>query len=101
MTPMTNKALEICYDFPFFFPEELAEIFQAHEKTSFQKGDFILEEGKTANEYYILESGLARSYVNDFNGNEVTTHFFVENEVIIEVLSMFQRVPSQENIVFF
>ena len=37
--------------------------------------------------------------MNDFNGNEVTTHFFVENEVIIEVLSMFQRVPSQENIV--
>ena len=29
---MTNKALETCYDFPFFFPEELAEIFQAHEK---------------------------------------------------------------------
>ncbi|MEJ5049422.1 Crp/Fnr family transcriptional regulator [Chryseobacterium culicis] len=96
---MTSKALEICYDFPFFFKEELEEIFQAHEKRSFQKGDFILEEGKTANEYYILESGLARSYVNDFNGNEVTTHFFTENEVIIEVLSMFQRIPSQENIV--
>ncbi|WP_312991802.1 Crp/Fnr family transcriptional regulator [Chryseobacterium flavum] len=96
---MTSKALEICYDFPFFLQEELDEIFQAHEKKSFQKGDFILEESKTANEYYILESGLARSFVNDFNGNEVTTHFFVENEVIIEVSSLFQRIPSQENIV--
>ena len=96
---MTNISLEVCYDFPFFMQEELEEIFKAHEKTSFQKGDFILEEGKTANEYYILDSGLARSFVNDFNGNEVTTHFFVENEVIIEVLSIFQRVPSQENIV--
>ncbi|KFF24870.1 Crp/Fnr family transcriptional regulator [Chryseobacterium vrystaatense] len=96
---MTSKALEICYDFPFFLQEELDEIFQAHEKVSFQKGDSILKEGKTANEYYILEKGLARSYVNDFNGNEVTTHFFADNEVIIEVLSLFQRIPSQEDIV--
>ncbi|WP_370897831.1 Crp/Fnr family transcriptional regulator [Chryseobacterium gossypii] len=96
---MSNKALEICYDFPFFLPEELDEIFQAHEKIVFQKGETILEEGKVANEYYILEKGLARSFVNDFNGNEVTTHFFAENEIIIEVSSLFQRIPTQENIV--
>ncbi|KPH14887.1 Crp/Fnr family transcriptional regulator [Chryseobacterium sp. ERMR1:04] len=96
---MTNKALEICYDFPFFLHEELEEIFQAHEKVAFQKGDVILEEGKTANEYYILEKGLARSFVNDFNGNDVTTHFFAENEIVIEVSSLFQRIPTQENIV--
>ncbi|MBT2622326.1 MULTISPECIES: Crp/Fnr family transcriptional regulator [Chryseobacterium] len=95
---MANKALEISYDFPFFMHDELDEIFKAHEKISFQKGDFILEEGKTANEYYVLDKGLARSFVNDFNGNEVTTHFFAENEIIIEVLSLFQRIPSQENI---
>ncbi|WP_312076007.1 Crp/Fnr family transcriptional regulator [Chryseobacterium sp.] len=96
---MTNKALEICYDFPFFLPEELEEIFQAHEKVNFQKGDFILQEGKIADEYYIMEKGLARSFVNDFSGNEVTTHFFVENEIIIEVSSLFQRIQTQENIV--
>jgi len=96
---MTNKSLEICYDFPFFLSEELEEIFQAHEKVTFQKGDVILEEGKTADEYYILEKGLARSFVNDFNGNEVTTHFFAENEIVIEVSSLFQRIPTQENII--
>ncbi|WP_294297722.1 Crp/Fnr family transcriptional regulator [uncultured Chryseobacterium sp.] len=96
---MSNTALEICYDFPFFLREELDEIFQAHEIVNFRKGDFILNEGKTANEYYILEKGLARSFVNDFNGNEVTTHFFAENEIVIEVSSLFQRIPTQENIV--
>jgi CRP-like cAMP-binding protein len=96
---MTNKAFEVYSDFPFFFEEELAKIFQAHEKVVFQKGDLILEEGKTANEYYILEKGLARSFVTDFNGNDVTTHFFVENEIVIEVSSLFQRIPTQENIV--
>ncbi|KQT35782.1 cyclic nucleotide-binding protein [Chryseobacterium sp. Leaf405] len=96
---MSSDAFQIYRDFPFFMEEELEEIFQAHEKVVFQKGDFILKEGKTANEYYILEKGLARSFVNDFNGNEVTTHFFVENEIVIEVSSLFQRIPTQENIV--
>lgn len=96
---MSRKALEICYDFPFFLPEELEEIFQAHEKVHFQKGEFILEEGNVANEYYILEKGLVRSFVNDFSGNEVTTNFFADNEIIIEVSSLFQRIPTQENIV--
>ena len=96
---MSHKALEICYDFPFFLSEELEEIFQAHEKVHFQKGEFILEEGNVANEYYILEKGLVRSFVNDFSGNEVTTNFFADNEIIIEVSSLFQRIPTQENIV--
>lgn len=96
---MSTKAFSVYHDFPFFFPEELDEIINAHEKVFFHKGDFILEEGKTSNEYLILEKGLARSFVNDFNGNEVTTHFFVENEIIIEVSSLFQRIPTQENIV--
>ena len=96
---MTSKIFDVYSDFPFFFEEELSEICLAHEKIIFQKGDFILEDGKTANEYYILEKGLARSFVNDFNGNDVTTHFFVEKEVVIDVSSLFQRIPTQENIV--
>jgi CRP-like cAMP-binding protein len=96
---MDTKVLKICYDFPFFLDEELEEVFRAHEKVFFSKGDFILKEGKTANEYYILEKGMARSFVNDFNGNEVTTNFFVEGEIVIEVSSIFQRIPTQENIV--
>ncbi|MEG2079449.1 Crp/Fnr family transcriptional regulator [Chryseobacterium sp.] len=96
---MNTKAFIVYYDFPFFFPEELDDIIKAHEKVVFQKGDYLLEEGKMANEYYILEKGLVRSFVNDFNGCEVTTQFFVENEIIIDVSSLFQRIPTQENIV--
>ncbi|WP_066678155.1 MULTISPECIES: Crp/Fnr family transcriptional regulator [unclassified Chryseobacterium] len=96
---MTSKAFDVYRDFPFFFQEELDEIIQKHEKVVFQKGEAILQEGKMANEYYILEKGLARSFVNDFNGNDVTTNFFTENEIIIDVSSLFQRIPTQENIV--
>ncbi|MDY0933001.1 Crp/Fnr family transcriptional regulator [Chryseobacterium sp. CFBP8996] len=96
---MTSKAFDVYRDFPFFFQEELEEIIQEHEKVIFQKGETILQDGKMANEYYILEKGLARSFVNDFNGNDVTTNFFTENEIIIDVSSLFQRIPTQENIV--
>lgn len=96
---MTSSALQVAYEFPFFLDEELDDIFRAHQKVHFKKGETILREGKTANEYFILEKGLVRSFVNDFNGNEVTTHFFTENEIIIEVSSLFQRIPSQENMV--
>lgn len=96
---MIYKALEISYNFPFFLPEELKELFSAHSKKSFVKGNFILSEGEIANEYYILEKGVARSFVYDFDGNDVTTNFFVDNEIVIEVLSIFQRIPTQENIV--
>lgn len=92
------KALGVPYHFPLFTQEELYEIFRAHEKVIFHKGDFILKQGETANEYYILEKGLSRAFVKDFNGNEVTTNFFVENEIIIEVSSLFQRISTQENI---
>ena len=96
---MKYKALEICYDFPFFLPEELQELFESHSKKSFQKGEYLLKEGEISNEYFILESGVARAFVNDFDGNDVTTNFFVENEIVIEVSSIFQRIPSEENII--
>lgn len=95
---MTNKGLELYYDFPFFIYKKLQEVLQAHKNVFFLKGDFILEEGKTANEYYILEKCLARSFVNNFSGNEVTTQFFVENDILIEVSFLFQRIQTQENI---
>jgi CRP/FNR family transcriptional regulator, anaerobic regulatory protein len=41
---------------------------------------------------------LIRAYVHDYENNEITTNFFVNNEIAIEVLSLFQKTPSQENI---
>lgn len=77
---MAGSVLQVAYGFPFFLDEELDEIFRAHQKVHFKKGETILREGEKANEYFILEKGLARSFVNDFKGNEVTTPFFTENE---------------------
>lgn len=78
--------------------EDLKAIFDSHKIIEFKKGDYLLHEGQIANEYYCLESGLIRSFVYDYNGNDITTDFFVNDEIVIEVVSLFQRVPSKENI---
>ena len=86
------------YQHPLFKPHDLNRIFDAHEKVAISKGDFILHEGKIANEYFVLEKGLMRSFVFDIEMNDITTDFFAEDEIIIEVSSLFQRITSQENI---
>ncbi len=62
------------------------------------KGDFLLREGHIANEYFILEQGLIRAFVHNFDGKDITTSFFVKDEIVIDVSSLFQRIPSNENI---
>jgi hypothetical protein len=42
----------------------------------FSKNDFLLQEGKTENLYWFLESGFARSFVIDTSGNDITTSFY-------------------------
>ena len=69
-----------------------------HEKVSFKKGEFLLKEDEMADEYYLLEKGLVRAFVQDFDNNEITTEFFCENEIVIVTSSLFQRMPSKENL---
>ena len=69
-----------------------------HEKVSFKKGEFLLKEDEMADEYYLLEKGLVRAFVQDFDNNETTTEFFCENEIVIVPSSLFQRMPSKENL---
>jgi CRP-like cAMP-binding protein len=60
------------------------------------KGELFLKAGKVADEYLFLESGFIRSYLFDTEGEEITTNFYSQNELVFEVSSFFQRVPSQE-----
>src|SRR5690554_1825665 len=95
---MSNQLLSQVYQHPLINNDELNRIINAHQKIHFQKGDFILKEGEISNSYMVLQSGLIRSFAYDYNGNDITTDFFCNYEVVIEVLSLFQRTPAQENI---
>lgn len=95
---MNDKLLEEVYRHPLLSREDFRAIFSSHEKVTYKKGDFVLHEGQVADMYLILESGLMRSFVYNYNGKDITTNFFCASEIIIEVSSLFQRIPTQENI---
>lgn len=95
---MIPALFQSLYNHPLMTAANLQEVFSLHQQVTFSKNDYLLTEGKTANAYYLVQSGLVRFYVNDFNGNEITTQFVCENEIVNEVSSLFQRVPSVQNV---
>ncbi|MGO4921246.1 Crp/Fnr family transcriptional regulator [Maribacter spongiicola] len=81
-----------------FSESELKTIIPKFKKVSFRKNDFLLKEGKTENHYWFIESGFARSFVNDTKGNDITTDFYGQGEIAIDWSSFFLRNPTRENI---
>ncbi len=62
------------------------------------KNQFLLTAGKMSDEYLFLNSGYMRAFAHNTAGNEVTTGFYSQGQVIFEVSSFFNRTRSKENI---
>lgn len=77
---------------------ELGMIGSKHELVTIPKGQLVLAENQHSKEYYCIETGLLRTYVLDFNGNEITTNFIQEGEIAIDVTSLFHQLPAKENV---
>lgn len=90
-------SLEKLYQNPLLTDSDRQIIFNAHEKVVFKKGDFFLKKGQVANNYWCVEDGLIRSFVYDYDGNDITTGFIGVNEIAIDVVSLFTRVPTVEH----
>lgn len=95
---MSPSIFQSIYSHPLITPGDMQEIISLHKEITVPKNNFLLNEGKISNAYYLVEKGLIRFYVLDYNGNEITTQFICENEIANEVSSLFQRIPSVQNI---
>ncbi|MEP3210150.1 MAG: Crp/Fnr family transcriptional regulator [Maribacter sp.] len=95
---MNTLALRTAYQHELLTEKDLTQVCAAHHPISFSKGAQIVETDTIADGYLVLESGLIRSYVIDFNGKDITTNFFTQGEIVIEVSSLFQRIPAKESI---
>lgn len=95
---MEASFFENIYNHPNIKKDDYKAIVGAHTKVGFLKNDAVLKEGQVNNAYYLIKCGLFRSYVIDYKGNEITTGFFGPNEILIEVASLFLRMPSKETI---
>jgi len=95
---MPHNLFQNIYKHPLIGAQELQQIQKAHQPIAFRKGDFILRKDEIARGYLILQRGVARAFVYDYEGNDITTDFFCEGEIIVQELSLFKHLPSAENI---
>ncbi|MBA3681678.1 MAG: Crp/Fnr family transcriptional regulator [Bacteroidetes bacterium] len=81
-----------------FSKEEVEIIIPNFKRVEFSKTEFLLEECKTANRYFFVESGFIRSYATDVEGNDISTNFYSIGDIVIDWPSFFLRTPTRENI---
>jgi len=81
-----------------FNESELKLILCQFKQVNFSKSEYLLKEGKTENHYWFLERGFVRSFVNDTCGNDITTNFYGQSDIVIDWSSFFLRNPTRENI---
>ncbi len=98
METMYPQKLKSTYQYPGMSSAELDTIVSMHHQIAFKKGDFLLQEGEVSNCYYIVQEGIIRSFIYDFDGNDITTDFFCIDDLVIEVASIFNQIPTQENV---
>lgn len=83
---------------PQFTKGEREQIIPKFTQKTFAKHDFLLQEGKTANQYWFVESGYIRSFAVDTEGNDISTNFYTTGDIVIDWPSFFLRNPTRENI---
>ncbi|PCJ64780.1 MAG: Crp/Fnr family transcriptional regulator [Bacteroidetes bacterium] len=77
---------------------ELDTVLNSFDLIECHKGDTLLSEGQYASEYYFVESGFLRAYAIDTRGNDITTGFYGQGQILWEVASLFLQTPTKENI---
>lgn len=98
MDTPSNKLSRFLQNSNYFSAEKVREIVLLFAEKEIAKGDLFLKEGQVSNEYFFLEEGFMRAFVHDVDGKDVTTGFFAAGQVVIEVSSFFNRIPTKENI---
>ena len=78
--------------------EQLASVVQYFKPKGFQKNDFVLEAGRICQIYCFMEEGFMRTYTYDHDGNQVTTALYSPRQIVCDLSSFFNRIPTQEYI---
>ncbi|MGB3586369.1 MAG: Crp/Fnr family transcriptional regulator [Tunicatimonas sp.] len=76
--------------------EELNTVVSQFTQVTFKKNEYILQAGEVARNYYFVESGFARSYAIDTKGNDTTTGFYTQLQILIDWPSFFLKSPTKE-----
>lgn len=80
-----------------FEQQDYEKILSQYQRVEFAKNDYLIPEGSQADYYYFMETGFARSYVLDLEGNDITTKFFGPADIVIDWHSYFLKTKCREN----
>lgn len=94
----TPHFLENVYTNKDFTVQEQSEIFSQFESVRFSKNEYLIKEGAIADKYWFMETGFARGYVIDVQGNDISTNFYSVGDLVMDWISFFQHSPAKEKI---
>jgi CRP-like cAMP-binding protein len=92
-----NHFLNVIFPEQNFEKQDYEKILGQYQRLEFAKNDYLIPEGSQADYYYFLETGFARSYVLDLEGNDITTKFFGPADIVIDWHSYFLKTKCREN----
>ncbi len=78
--------------------DSLAELQTCFERKCYRAGTLLLSAGEVCQHLYFIERGLTRSFEIDAKGNEITSAFRAELEVIRSPNSFYDQQPALESI---
>ncbi len=93
----TNSLLSVLNNINILSPAIQAELQSYLVEYHFPKKTVLLKEGQVAQRIYFVKEGFTRAYYHK-KGNEYTSWFMGQGEIILSVYSFFSRKPSFENI---
>ncbi len=95
---LDNHFLKTIFNEKNFKEEDFERVLSQYQRIEFAKNDYLIKDGSQANFYYFMESGYARSYVIDLEGNDISTKFFSSGDIIIDWHSYFLKTKCREDI---
>jgi CRP/FNR family transcriptional regulator, anaerobic regulatory protein len=78
-----------------FSEETEISVASFHQKVELPRNKVLLRKGDIISEIYLIEVGIARSFVLNHENKDITTHFFSPYEIIVDEISFLEKVPSE------
>lgn len=93
-----NHFLTTIFNEKNFAEDALQKVLSQYKRVEFAKNDYLIKEGSVANYYYFIETGFARSYVVNLEGDDISTKFFSSSDIVIDWHSYFLKAKCREDI---
>ncbi len=93
-----NHFLTTIFNEKNFTEDALQKVLSQYKRVEFAKNDYLIKEGSVANYYYFIETGFARSYVVNLEGDDISTKFFSSSDIVIDWHSYFLKAKCREDI---